>query len=318
MRKMWSSGKTSCSIAFSSIGRLQVAAERLLHHDPAPLVETDRGQRLGHRREHRRRDGHVEHGDLRLGAGRACRAGRSTSPRRSSRPARGRSACRGGDHRLASASATCSPIASLAWSRKSSSVQSLRATPITGNVQRPRCSQLVEGREQLALGEVAGGAEQHQRVGVGGCDRVGSGRCRWCAFIVSNPFVRGGRRTGAHGGQHLVGHVGSTARREAFVQGGGQHRHRNALVDRRVIVQRPSPESLTTPENSSSWGSAWSASAVRSRSQELTTDSPAPHLGDLREVDVVLVVLRPIRAGRSRRRLAWTSAPMFGLGQHVQ
>ena len=65
MRKMRSSGKTLCSVSLSSRADCQVAPERLLDDDPAPLVQPDRRQRLGDRREHVGRDRHVVHGRLR-------------------------------------------------------------------------------------------------------------------------------------------------------------------------------------------------------------------------------------------------------------
>ena len=46
MRKMRSSGKTSCRVVLSSMGRRQVASERLLHDDAAPGVQADGGERL--------------------------------------------------------------------------------------------------------------------------------------------------------------------------------------------------------------------------------------------------------------------------------
>ena len=56
-------------------------------------------------------------------------------------------------------------------------------------------------------------------------------------------------------------------------------------------VQRPSPESETRPENFSSVGSSWRACAVRSSSHEATTLPAAPDLGDLGEIERVLVAL---------------------------
>ena len=47
MRKMRSSGNTACSVCVQLLRAGQVAAERLLDHDPAALVEPDRGQRVG-------------------------------------------------------------------------------------------------------------------------------------------------------------------------------------------------------------------------------------------------------------------------------
>ena len=197
MRKMWSSGNTACSVLFSSIADVEVAAERLLDHDAAAVVEADRGELVGDRREHRRRDRHVEHGQLRLVPCRACRAS---------------------SFHVASVGVVAldevHPFAQLVdhgrvgvvdvlddrlagrASRKSSSVQSLRATPITGTWSAPRRSQPVERREQLALGEVAGGAEQHEGVGVGlvGVD-LGRAVDRGRTFIAWTPFVRGGRRS---------------------------------------------------------------------------------------------------------------------------
>src|SRR5471030_2557258 len=58
-----------------------------------------------------------------------------------------------------------------------------------------------------------------------------------------------------------------------------------------LIVQRPSPESSTKPEYLESAGYSASAEEVRSSSQELIT-LPAPHLGDVGQVDVVAALFR--------------------------
>ena len=66
-----------------------------------------------------------------------------------------------------------------------------------------------------------------------------------------------------------------------------------------MIVQRPSPESETRPANFDSDGSSSSAVAVRSSSHEAIDAAAPPHLGDVAEVEVVLVV----RGIAQRRRL---------------
>ena len=95
----------------------------------------------------------------------------------------------------------------------------------------------------------------------------------------------------AHGGEHLVLEEIQTARREPLEERGGQHVGWHATSFAAATVHRPSPESETLPPNLSRPGSLASACAVRSSSQELMTLPRAPQLGNVGEVEVVLVVL---------------------------
>ena len=56
------------------------------------------------------------------------------------------------------------------------------------------------------------------------------------------------------------------------------------------MVQRPSPESDTRPANFDELGSSIKADAVRSKQPGSNHAAPPPHLGDVGQVEVVLVV----------------------------
>ena len=76
----------------------------------------------------------------------------------------------------------------------------------------------------------------------------------------------------SHRRQQLVLEVRFAARTEALIERGGQHRHRAPPSSiAALIVQRPSPESETRPENSASSGSLTSDAAVKSSSHDATT-----------------------------------------------
>ena len=137
MRKMWSSAEDLVEGLVQFDRRLQVASERLLDDDPTALVQADGSELRRDGGEHGRRDRHVEHGDQSSCAGRAWRAARSRCSRRSSRPARGRVA-RTASRRRPDRARRCARRSTRGRARrKSSSVQSLRATPITGTFSTP-------------------------------------------------------------------------------------------------------------------------------------------------------------------------------------
>jgi hypothetical protein len=106
--------------------------------------------------------------------------------------------------------------------------------------------QALERRKDLAVGEVAGGAEEDEGVGCA----VARAVVHESSFFVSpcppNP-ARIADSTGSGSGR--------AARGEALVERRGEHVGRHARVDRRLHVQRPSPESATRPSNDSSAGS---------------------------------------------------------------
>ena len=159
------------------LGRGQVVAERLLHHDPPPaaglVVVGHAGalQLLEHGRERRRRDGQVERGvagdavgvaQLVQGARRACRRRRR---RRTSPPtnvmlpaSRAQTSSRHG-------------VRACSWARLAGQRLEVAVAPVAageaehheaGRQQAP-VGQVVDGRDELLAGQVAGDAEDDQR-----------------------------------------------------------------------------------------------------------------------------------------------------------
>ena len=153
-----------------------------------------------------------------------------------------------------------------------------------GHVELASALHVVERREQLSLGEVAGGAEQHEGIGlrqppteprrraalrgwptsagtvwsssVIGCSRFFSAwppkpaRIAESTLFATSARPRDVNRSNSDADSTGTGTPSSIAA---------------------VIVHRPSPESDTRPSNASSFGSFASASAVRSSSQLATT-----------------------------------------------
>src|SRR5664280_1805853 len=75
----------------------------------------------------------------------------------------------------------------------------------------------------------------------------------------------------SHGGEQLVSEVFLASRCEPLVKRGAQDRSRSPSSMAGVIVQRPSPESDTRPENLERSGCPNNAMAVRSSSHDATT-----------------------------------------------
>ena len=99
----------------------------------------------------------------------------------------------------------------------------------------------LQRREDLLVGQVAGGAEEHQRVGVGS---VVHDRLRHVRRLLEVPA-----ELEAHRREQLVGEVRLAARAEALVERRREHGAGTASSMAALIVQRPSPESDTRPAN---------------------------------------------------------------------
>ena len=168
---------TSSTRSLSSLRRVEVVAERLLHHDPAPaaglVVVGHPGalQLLEHDRERGRRDGQVER-RVALDAV-ACRAARRGSRRAWSKAAS--SSNEPGTNLMlpASRAQTSSRHGVRACLRAASraSVLEVAVAPVAageaehheaGRQQAP-VGQVVDGRQQLLAGQVAGDAEDDER-----------------------------------------------------------------------------------------------------------------------------------------------------------
>ena len=176
MRKTSSSVNAFAIAAFSRRAVVEVVAEGLLDDDPRPAAAPRRvADVLDDLLEDARGDREVEDAvpTACRAPGRDRRAARRAAPssrRRRTRPAR--SGCPAASWSQTSSSQssrqwawTASRI--LAW--KSSVVISLRATPTTANRsgQEVAHGERVEGGEELALRQVAGGAEDRERAGLG-------------------------------------------------------------------------------------------------------------------------------------------------------
>ena len=150
----------------------QVAAKRLLDDQPRTRRRSRPREIRRHRAEQAGRNGQVEHRPS--PPARAPRAAGRRWPDPSSRPTR--SETRAARRAYASASTPpCAARLSFMRAHSRSVVQSGLATPITGTFRRPWRTIALQRGEDLLVGEIAGGAEQHEGVGVS--VRHGAARC---------------------------------------------------------------------------------------------------------------------------------------------
>ena len=161
----------------------------------------------------------------------------------------------------------------------------------------------LEGREDLLVGQVAGGAEEHQRVG----DGVGLP----CRLLVVAAELE------AHGRQHAVGEVGLAPRAEALVERRGEHGRGHRLVD--GGDGRPPPLTRVGHPAREVVEPRADEQGVGGEVEQPRRDDapPPPQLGDLLEVELVLVELGVAQ----RRRLGVDRVVLeadVGVAQHVQ
>ena len=149
------------------LGAAQVGAERLLDHDPGAVGQPRRADAVGDAAEQRRRHLQVEQDARRPCAPSPPSPGRSRRRRGRRRRSRADPSMRAAAG--ASGSMSLSRSDAAAYARNCSSSQPLLATPITGTSSTPRSTRPDQGGEGLQLGEVAGRAEDHQRVHRVGC-----------------------------------------------------------------------------------------------------------------------------------------------------
>ena len=188
----------------------------------------------------------------------------------------------------ASASGIAARIASCAFWQNASSVQSLRATPMTGQLQQAVLLEVVQRGEQLALGQVAGRAEQHQRVG---------GR-----LLVRRSLLLLRRLLGAH--LVMTAELRAHRRQHLVRRRRRGHASRSGRTARTTAPARARPRRW--PRAASSAFAAVADAALErvelrigDQRRRRQVEQPAghhaaapPHLGDRGEVEVVLVVLR--------------------------
>ena len=133
----------------------------------------------------------------------------------------------------------------------------------------------VQRRENFLVGEIAGGAEEHQGVGAEFPIDVLVLYRGWpmtCTVIhsLATPSPVSAEPE-SHRRQELVLEVRLAARAESLVKRGGETGTGTASSIAALIVHRPSPESETRPANSESAGSFARPAAVRSSSHEAIT-----------------------------------------------
>ena len=165
MRKIWLSSNVSCRACVQPAGAGQVGAERLLHDDPAALDEAGVGQRL-HRGERRvRRDAEVvqpaglatERVLGRLDGRAASASAPSADGTKCSVPANSAHSSRGhlaaGEHLARGLGHVAEALVVEVVERRADDPAGPAASPARCRCSRPG--------QQLALGQIAGRAEQH-------------------------------------------------------------------------------------------------------------------------------------------------------------
>ncbi len=275
MRKMLSSGKTSWRVAVQLAGRGEVAAERLLDDHARVLRAAGLGELA------RPRSGTCSAGWR--GSGRAARR----PPSSALQPGEGRGVVVVAVHVAEllrqlreGLGVDAAAVLGHAGPRALHELLAVPARPRHADhrdVEPAAAGQRLEGREDLLVGEVAGGAEEDEGVG------ARPGRRSLLLHVAAEAE--------AHRGEHLVLEEVQVARGEALEEGGGEDVGGHALVVGGRTVQRPSPESDTLPPNLSRPGSR--SEGLRREVEEPGGDdaAAAPQLGDVGEVEVVLVVL---------------------------
>ena len=142
-----------------------------------------------------------------------------------------------------------------------------------GQQARPR--QVVERRHQQPLGQVAAGAEDHQRARRRRGARAAAGRSRIRAAALHVPYrlrrPPGARRTGCASPTGSSRRSVVLPRAEARVERGRQHVGRHRLLDRRLDRPAAFAGIVDAAGEFPRSGSSASAIAVRSSSQEETT-----------------------------------------------
>ena len=280
--------------------RRKVLAEGLLDDDAGPFRASGLSQLLHDGAEERGRDRQVVRGVL--GAVRARVAAPRTSPGPCSprrRTEAARTACRTRHWSRPPYFSTLSCARARNWS----SVQPALATPMTGTLRSPR----------LAIACSAGKIFLYARSPVAPKNTSASE----CVSPISIPVLSTLKQSLRASSRHFVCSLLQVsaelkriaesswfwnrfaARAEAREERGGQHRRRHASSIAAVIVQRPSPESDTRPPNFAQDGILEQRRGREVQQPRSDDAATAPHLGDVGEVDVVLVV----RGIAERRRL---------------
>ena len=183
MRKIDDSGNTLCSVSFSARADARSWPNGFSMMTRASCAQPDCAERLDHGAEQARRDGEV----VRRAACAAelLRAARRTSPDRGSRRRRSAAASTSFANAASSTPPPCCSRLSRARARSCSQVPARLGDADHRHVEMAAPDHRLQRREDLLVGQVAGGAEEDQRVRARGGHRCSAAR---------RPS-RGGRRT---------------------------------------------------------------------------------------------------------------------------
>ena len=148
--------------------------------------------------------------------------------------------------------------------------------------------------KDLLVGEIAGDAEEDQRVAAAG---------------VAHFFSAWPPKAESHRRQHLVLEDVLIARSESLEQCGGEHVRGHALVIRGL--QRPASFARVRDAAAEFLERRVSGQRGRGQVEQPRTDHAAvpPDFGDLVEIEIVLIVLAALAAASFRRRARACDAP---------
>ena len=238
MRKIDDSGKNSCSVSFRLGAEARSRPNGFSTMTRAPVAQRRLAEPLDDRREHARRDREVV--ERPLGAAERLRAAGRTWPGRCSRRRRSAAAAPASANAASSSAAVLVPGCRGPAARNCVSVQPARATPMTGTSSLPRPDHRLERREDLLVGQIAGGAEE----------RPARRTCGACHGAVSGLASRRARRTGS---ASRTGACRRSRPRRAKRSGSNSAALSTGAGTASSMaassVQRPSPESETRPAN---------------------------------------------------------------------
>ena len=172
---------------------------------------------------------------------------------------------------------------------------------MTGASSVPRFSMCCEGREDLLVRQVTGGAEEHQRIRLLGSSVLAGVSTRpWASGWSCRPLDVS-TELGSHRRQQFLGEDVLAARAEALEQRRAEHRGWRSLVDRRP--HRPAPFARVGHVTGELRELAGPSQCRRGQVEQPRRDDAAapPDLGNLRLGRGRTGNSRESAAGRSRR-----------------
>ena len=175
---------------------------------------------------------------------------------------------------------------------------------MTGTLRCAALHHRLQRREDLLVGQVAGGTEKYQA-----CPNEES----FMVMLLSLRFFQVPAKSKAHGRKQFVLVIRLAARGEPFVERGGQHRHRHAFVDGRL--DRPAAfAGIGDPAGEFRQLRVRSQRGGRQVQQPRGDHAAAPpDLGHVGQIEVVLVMLRIAQRRRFGVGFALLFADVGGL-----